>query len=128
MNVFTCKLSYLCVELEYESSRGAQAAGAAARWASDDSQTCRSTRKAPINMTISVSSFLTNRSKSIFPTCEFMTDFKTWTLPRITDVWNTWLQLEVGTFLTEFLQFSRNLKIHISITFQCFKIMALYFT
>ena len=56
--------------------------------------TCRPSRSS-INMPISVSSFLINWSKSIFPTCEFITDFKTWTLPRITDVWNTWLQLKV---------------------------------
>ena len=47
------------------------------------SRLCRSARRAPISVTIYVS-------------CEFIIDFKTWTLPKITDVWSTCPGLETN--------------------------------
>ena len=83
---------------------------------------CRSSRLAPINMTISVSSFpIKPIEMNISDLRIHFTDFKTCTLPRITNVWITCLQLEVE-LLSEFLKKLTN------ITFQCGQIIPLYFT
>ena len=73
MTLFTCKLSYLCVELECPNQNfnmcSASGRSCLLPRLVRDSQTCRSSRRTPINMPIFVSSLLINRSKLIFRTC-----------------------------------------------------------